>query len=336
MVQARPEATFWWQGYAVKLSIGMATYNGAKHLPVQLDSFLAQTRLPDELVVSDDGSADGTPELIEAFRRRAPFEVRMARNATNLGVDRNFEQALTMCTGDVVLVSDQDDAWFPDKLETISEAFAKEPKLQLTVNDQIITDGQLNPSVYTTLDNFRRTFGTDAAFGNGCCLSFRRSWLEFVLPLPSDTFNYDLWINTLGTLLKVRGLVDRPLQYYRRHDSNASQSVAFETRRLSRRDYHAQDLGEDHRDLWARQLDNLRAYGERIAERRERLLEIVDEAAIEDAYRELRSRGDALRLRTRIRSTRLPRRMPLVAALLASGGYRHFSGLKSAARDLLS
>ena len=80
MVQARPEATFWWQGYAVKLSIGMATYNGAKHLPVQLDSFLAQTRLPDELVVSDDGA--GLPAARPAGGHGL---VNMARRAERWG-----------------------------------------------------------------------------------------------------------------------------------------------------------------------------------------------------------------------------------------------------------
>ncbi|HZF42592.1 MAG TPA: glycosyltransferase [Sphingomonadaceae bacterium] len=313
----------------------MATYNGAKHLPQQLDSFLAQTRLPDELVVSDDRSTDGTPELIEAFGARAPFEVRMVRNLANVGVDRNFDRALAMCTGDVVLLSDQDDAWFPDKIATVANRFAENPRLQLIANDQIITDGELNPSSFTTLHNFRKAFGTDAAFGNGCCLSFRRSWLQFILPVPGDTFNYDLWINSLAVLLKVRAVIDRPLQYYRRHGGNASQSLAFETRDVSRRDYHAQDLGEDHRDLWSRQIGNVTVFRDRINQRREQLLGIVEPAAIEEALGELQSRGDALELRTRIRSASLLQRVPLVVRLLASGGYRHFSGLKSAARDLV-
>jgi hypothetical protein len=69
-------------------------------------------------------------------------------------------------------------------------------------------------------------------------------------------------------------------------------------------------------------------------ERREQLLAMVDADVIDAAFYELKSRGDALKLRTRIRSTSLPRRVPLVARMIASGGYRYFSGLKSAARDL--
>ena len=57
----------------MQISIAMATYNGAKYLQEQLDSFLHQTRLPDELVVCDDGSTDATLEILKAFRQQAPF-----------------------------------------------------------------------------------------------------------------------------------------------------------------------------------------------------------------------------------------------------------------------
>lgn len=58
-----------------KISIALCTYNGAKFLPAQLESFLAQTRLPDELIVCDDCSTDETPQMINDFARRAPFTV---------------------------------------------------------------------------------------------------------------------------------------------------------------------------------------------------------------------------------------------------------------------
>ena len=59
----------------MKISIAMATYNGSKYIREQLNSFLGQTLLPDELIVTDDCSSDDTEEIVRDFARLAPFEV---------------------------------------------------------------------------------------------------------------------------------------------------------------------------------------------------------------------------------------------------------------------
>jgi len=100
----------------IKASICLTTYNGSKYLQQQLDSFLAQSILPDELVVCDDGSTDATCEIIERFKQIAPFEVRLYKNENNLGYAQNFSKALGLCKGDFVFLSDQDDVWLPKKL----------------------------------------------------------------------------------------------------------------------------------------------------------------------------------------------------------------------------
>src|SRR5213080_381833 len=98
------------------LSVALCTYNGAAYLGEQLDSIVAQSRPPDELVVCDDGSTDETVEVLETFLAEAPFPVRLQRNEANLGFVKNFEQAISLCTGDFVALSDQDDVWMPGKL----------------------------------------------------------------------------------------------------------------------------------------------------------------------------------------------------------------------------
>ena len=77
-----------------RISIAMATYNGAQFLPEQLESFLSQSRLPDEIVVCDDGSSDNTMNILHEFSASVPFEVRIEQNVENLGYVRNFEKAL--------------------------------------------------------------------------------------------------------------------------------------------------------------------------------------------------------------------------------------------------
>ena len=72
------------------VSVAMATYNGARYLPEMLASVAGQSRLPDELVVRDDGSEDGTVALLEDFARQAAFPVRILERGTRLGYAQNF------------------------------------------------------------------------------------------------------------------------------------------------------------------------------------------------------------------------------------------------------
>ena len=105
-----------------KISIAMATYNGARFLRQQLDSFARQTLLPSELVVCDDGSTDSTMTIVDAFSRSAPFPIVIVNNTVRLGYTANFLQAAQMCQGELIAFSDQDDEWLPQKLASIVRA----------------------------------------------------------------------------------------------------------------------------------------------------------------------------------------------------------------------
>ena len=134
----------------MKISIAIATYNGEKHLKEQLGSFVKQTRLPDELIVSDDLSSDNTFEIIKKFAEEAPFKVIYSQNKKTLGYAGNFSKALTKTSGDLILLSDQDDVWFNNKIETI-EKVANECDELLIVNDKLITDANLKSYPHSKL-----------------------------------------------------------------------------------------------------------------------------------------------------------------------------------------
>src|SRR6478735_5285628 len=96
-----------------RLSVVLACFNGLPFMEEQLASIGAQTRLPDELVICDDQSTDGTWDLIERYVRDSSFCVKPIRNPVQLGPARNFSNGVLRSTGDIVVFSDQDDWWEP-------------------------------------------------------------------------------------------------------------------------------------------------------------------------------------------------------------------------------
>src|SRR6266704_3029265 len=105
-----------------QISIALCTYNGARFLPEQLESIAAQTRLPDEMVVCDDRSADETTDIIRTFAKNALFPVRLEINEQKLGSTKNFEKAIRLCHGEIIAPADQDDVWNPQKLSKLWRA----------------------------------------------------------------------------------------------------------------------------------------------------------------------------------------------------------------------
>lgn len=94
----------------------MGTYNGAEYIREQLDSILSQTYPLKEIIIQDDGSTDDTVAICTAYAEKFPI-IHFSRNASNLGFNQNFKSAAMKATGDFVAFSDQDDVWFPTKIE---------------------------------------------------------------------------------------------------------------------------------------------------------------------------------------------------------------------------
>lgn len=124
----------------MRISVAMATRNGARFLERQLASLAAQSRPPDELIVSDDASADATGAIVTAFAERAPFPVRLVRNPSPLGVVGNFERAIEITDGDVIALCDQDDEWFPDKLQKLEMLFTEDVARTFIFTDANLID----------------------------------------------------------------------------------------------------------------------------------------------------------------------------------------------------
>ena len=122
------------------ISIVMTVYNGEKYLEEQLLSLGRQTLLPDELLIGDDGSADGTEELIRLTARKLPFPVRYEKNPERLGYAENFRRTACRAGGDLIFFCDQDDVWRRNKLARMVSVLEEHPEILVLVSSFWLTD----------------------------------------------------------------------------------------------------------------------------------------------------------------------------------------------------
>jgi glycosyltransferase involved in cell wall biosynthesis len=325
----------------VRVSVAVATYNGAKYIADQLESFTIQTRLPDQLVIADDGSTDDTINIVTRFARSAPFEVQIHQNLQNLGYARNFSQAAALCSGDIIFFSDQDDVWLPEKVETVVREAERRPDMQLFMNDAFITDGRLTKTGQTILGRIRGAGMGDDRFLHGSCMGVRRSFLDIAFPLPAGVNAHDTWLVGLASDYDARLIIDEPLQLYRRHeDATSRASVTGRTDRLTKYAYY-KDLVRDRLkgdtvgflDYYLtdtdRRLARVRAWLSTAAETNELYARSMAVAAV------LEQRRDAIRARIALLDGPSYKRPPGVVALAAQGRYKVFNGARTAVRDAL-
>lgn len=211
----------------------MCVYNGARFLPQQLESIARQTVLPAQVVVLDDGSTDGSWELLRAWASTAPFPVQVERNAEKLGVVRNFERATAMLETPLVFLADQDDLWYPDKVSTLCDAFSRDPSVLLMHTDADLVDGegqQLGRRLFETLlvtHEERALVGAGEAWRvyakrnlvTGAAAAFRRDLLALATPF-SRRWVHDEWLAFIAALAGRVALLDTCTMAYRLHGGN--------------------------------------------------------------------------------------------------------------------
>ena len=129
----------------MKISLVMATYNGAKYLNEQLDSIKNQTLKLDEVIIVDDVSTDDTSYLVEKYISNHQLNWIFIKNEKNLGYKGNFKKGLAHASGDVIFLCDQDDIWHLDKVERMVEALKNHPEIKALASSFNFVDGQGKP-----------------------------------------------------------------------------------------------------------------------------------------------------------------------------------------------
>ena len=320
--------------HRVKVSVALASYNGSRHIADQIASLLDQTHTPDEIVVSDDRSADDTVQIVHDIARRSDVPIRVVTNENPAGVSSNFESALRDCSGDLVFLCDQDDVWYPAKIETVLGEFVRRrATVHYLLNDQHITDGELVPSGRTKMDNIRAAGLSDDDMITGCCIAVTPQLLRICLPFPDVDVAHDVWIGKLAGYLGVRHTITTDLQYYRRHGDNVSDWEMSRGGGVSRIDLVRKNGLQDARAAWRRDALVLGAYAERLSEHRSS--ELVESIDLNDTLAGIAAKRAGLKARADLCSRpRLKRIVPVVRALIA-GRYAQFAGPVSAMKDIV-
>lgn len=314
------------------VSIAMCTYNGERFLQAQLDSLLAQTRRPDQIVIRDDVSTDTSLALLRAFVPQAEamgIAVDLQVNPQNVGYRRNFDGALRACSGEVIFLCDQDDVWHAEKLARICAEFDARPGLLAVHSDALLIDGQgetLPKRLFAALGigraELRRMHAGDGLalmlkrkMVTGAAMALRRRVLDDALPLPASDWVHDAWI---GTLAAMRGAIDslpEPLISYRLHSHNQLGLGGNDA--MPRHERRKRQLTSEQVEC-EQLLDRARTLG----------LPQAVLAKVERKRRHIMVRGT-------LPANRL-RRLPKVCGELFTGNYQRFGrGLLSAAIDLI-
>jgi glycosyltransferase involved in cell wall biosynthesis len=322
----------------MKISVAMATYNGAHYLRDQLQSFVNQTRQPDELIITDDCSTDGTETIVCEFAKTVPFTVVFHRNEKNLGYCGNFNAALMKTTGDLVFLSDQDDVWFPEKIEHMVGVAERNPQALVVMNDAALTDGRLNDVGLTKVGQIRSAGFSMDSFVMGCCCAVRRELLDLCMPIPAGIKGHDNWVVQFADGLNAK-LVDKTvLQYYRRHESNESQFIANRTTKVTRTQARLNTiktvLNQNSVEQVRAGLQQLQIFADGVRDADEKTPEHykTELAALEKRYRQ---RVDTTEQRLAVIEKPFFSRFIAASGLLMCGGYNSANGIRSFIRDIL-
>jgi glycosyltransferase involved in cell wall biosynthesis len=210
------------------VSILVITYNQADIVAETIESCLGQTYLNIEIVVSDDGSSDATPEILRELCRSHPGKIRLVLSSENRGITRNCNAGLAACTGEYVALMGGDDLLLPSKIASQVAAFKENPQLVLSYHPCLVmragliqeTIGDKPKDVVSSFLDVIANFGADIP---GPAPMMRAD------AIPSTGFDVAIgtasdWLFLIEVSLHGEvGRINEPLAIYRQHSGNVGQ-----------------------------------------------------------------------------------------------------------------
>lgn len=220
----------------MKLSVAMCTYNGAKYVERQLLSIINQECCVNEIVVCDDGSNDNTLEIVNKIAMsNEHIKWIIQKNCPNLGVIKNFEKAISLCTGEIIFLSDQDDLWYSNKTITICNLFQERQEVNVIFTDADLIDAKgrtltnhslldsvgLLPIISLWKDGLQLEILNCENRATGATMAIRKSFVKEVLPFKDITNGlHDQQLAMIACLTDSLLLIPKRLIAYRQHENN--------------------------------------------------------------------------------------------------------------------
>ncbi|SMO58621.1 glycosyltransferase [Solitalea koreensis] len=217
------------------VSIALCSYNGAKFIIDQINSIQLQTYPNLEIIIVDDCSTDNTWNLVTNLAAE-DSRIKAYKNEVNIGFNKNFEKAISLCSGDYIAISDQDDIWMPIKIDTLVKNIGD--KGVIFSNSQYIDEqGQLL-NKYLLYDfnlSHYQCFKSILLHNilTGHTTMFRKKFSEQLLPIPQNGY-YDWWLAFIGIYNNELIYLNEVLTYYRIHANSVIQKEAETEKRIGR------------------------------------------------------------------------------------------------------
>lgn len=224
------------------VSIVMTTYNGEKYIAEQIDSILASSFQDIGIFIYDDGSKDGTVSILKQYESLHPDKVHVYQNKENLGVTKNFLQAVGRTTSDYIMFCDQDDYWKSDKVVvTLKRMRHMEAQVGKDVPIVVFTDAEVVDAELNRIDqsffrsghlNPRKTDLPHLLMENkliGCTVMLNATLRKIIAghDLPKNAKFHDWWIALVAASIGKIGYVNQSTLLYRQHGNNVVGNSSF-------------------------------------------------------------------------------------------------------------
>jgi glycosyltransferase involved in cell wall biosynthesis len=218
------------------IDILLSTYNGEKYIEEQIKSLLNQTYSNWFLKIRDDCSTDKTLDILYKYAEIYKDKIEIIDNeGRNLGATQSFAKLIEKSTSDYIMLCDQDDVWFNNKIELSLNSIQQKENENLPntpilfFSDLVVVDDDLyiiNDSFWNyqklkpkICSNYKKLLALNVV--TGCTIILNRVSKQYILPIPEFLKSHDGWIAVNIAYYGKCYYTNEPTMYYRQHTSNA-------------------------------------------------------------------------------------------------------------------
>ena len=217
------------------IDILMATYNGEKYIQEQIESIISQTYTKWRLYIRDDGSVDGTVQIVDKYVHQYPEKIiRVEHKDYKKSAKLNFAELIYNSDGDYIMCCDQDDIWVSTKIELtlnkmkiLEKQYGKKTVLLVHTDLKVVNENlhEISNSMFKMqkLDKKATTLNKLVVQNSitGCTMMFNKELKKRITRMPNEMIMHDWWIGLIASSFGHIGFVDMPTILYRQHNSNA-------------------------------------------------------------------------------------------------------------------